>query len=49
MQVRNGGKRYFDKVLDSVCGMCVDLIKPLDPDFTTTPKEICEDSRYVLL
>lgn len=39
--------RYFDKVLDSVCHMSVDLIKPLDPDFTTTPKEISEDSRYM--
>ena len=39
--------RYFDKVLDSVCRMSVDLIKPLDPDFITTPKEIYEDSRYM--
>ncbi|XP_024046603.1 putative nuclease HARBI1 [Citrus clementina] len=39
--------RYFDKVLDSVCHMSVDLIKPLDPDFITTPKEIYEDSRYM--
>ncbi|KAH9792922.1 DDE Tnp4 domain-containing protein [Citrus sinensis] len=36
--------RYFDKILDSVCRMSVDLIKPLDPDFITTPKEISEDS-----
>lgn len=39
--------RYFNKILDSVCRMSVDLIKPFDPDFTTTSKEISEDSRYM--
>ncbi|KAH9800668.1 DDE Tnp4 domain-containing protein [Citrus sinensis] len=38
--------RYFDKVLDSVCCMSVDLIKSLDPDFITTPKEIYEDLKW---
>ena len=37
---------YFDNVLDSVCCMSVDLIKSLDPDFITTPKEISEDLKY---
>ena len=39
--------KYFDKVLDSVCHMSVDLIKPLDPNFITTPKEISEDLKYM--
>ncbi|KAH9762271.1 DDE Tnp4 domain-containing protein [Citrus sinensis] len=38
--------RYFDKVLDSVCCMSVDLIKSLDPNFITTPKEIYEDLKW---
>ena len=40
--------RYFDKVLDSVCCMSVDLIKSLDPNFITTPKEIYEDLKWVI-
>ncbi|CAL2265873.1 unnamed protein product [Prunus armeniaca] len=39
--------RYFGKLLDIVCRMAVDIIKPLDPEFKGVPEEILRDSRYM--
>lgn len=38
--------RYFSKVLDIVCLMAIDIIKPLDQKFKDIPDEISKDSRY---
>ncbi|GAV66067.1 hypothetical protein CFOL_v3_09578, partial [Cephalotus follicularis] len=39
--------RVFDKVLDSVCKMAIDIIRPADPSFKDIPMEILNDSRYM--
>lgn len=39
--------RYFGIVLDSVCRMAMDIIKPLDPKFNDIPEEISRDTRYM--
>ncbi|XP_060972307.1 uncharacterized protein LOC133038235 [Cannabis sativa] len=39
--------RYFNKVLDVLCHMSVDVLKPPDPDFKDVPEEILRDSRYM--
>ncbi|CAL8134875.1 unnamed protein product [Prunus armeniaca] len=39
--------RYFGKLLDIICHMAVDIIKPLDPEFKGVPEEILRDSRYM--
>nr|XP_011466743.1 PREDICTED: uncharacterized protein LOC101303730 [Fragaria vesca subsp. vesca]XP_011466745.1 PREDICTED: uncharacterized protein LOC101303730 [Fragaria vesca subsp. vesca] len=39
--------RYFSELLDVICVMATELIKPLDPEFKNTPAEILGDSRYM--
>lgn len=40
--------RYFNKMLNVICDvMAKDFIKPLDPEFKSTPPEILGDSRYM--
>ncbi|CAL8168076.1 unnamed protein product [Prunus armeniaca] len=39
--------RYFGILLDVVCRLAVDVIKPLENAFNNTPKEILQDSRYM--
>ncbi|TXG60628.1 hypothetical protein EZV62_015203 [Acer yangbiense] len=39
--------RYFGQVLDVVCRMAMDIIKPQDSDFRDIPEEILTDSRYM--
>ncbi|XP_062099963.1 uncharacterized protein LOC133805828 [Humulus lupulus] len=39
--------RYFNKVLDVLCHMSVDVLKPPDPKFKDVPEEILKDSRYM--
>ena len=39
--------RYFEYVLDIVCRMSMDVIKPDDPEFNGVPQEILVDSRYM--
>ncbi|KAL6272187.1 hypothetical protein ACE6H2_022879 [Prunus campanulata] len=39
--------RYFGKLLDIVCLMAIDIIKPLDPEFKGVLEEILRDSRYM--
>jgi len=39
--------RYFNEVLKVVCLLSIDIIKPVDPDFLTTPQEIVMNSRYI--
>ncbi|XP_062085763.1 protein ALP1-like [Humulus lupulus] len=39
--------RYFNKVLDVLCHMSVDVLKPPDPEFKDVPEEILKDSRYM--
>ncbi|KAL6291722.1 hypothetical protein ACE6H2_009232 [Prunus campanulata] len=39
--------RYFSILLDVVCRLAVDVIKPLENAFNNTPKEILQDSRYM--
>ncbi|TXG57137.1 hypothetical protein EZV62_018450 [Acer yangbiense] len=39
--------RYFDVMLDILYEMAKVMIKPLDPDFRSTPQEILSDSRYL--
>ncbi|XP_026416764.1 uncharacterized protein LOC113312225 [Papaver somniferum] len=39
--------RYFSMMLDVVCRLAVDIIKPADPTFRDTPKEISRDTRYM--
>lgn len=40
--------RYFNEVLGSVCLLVVEIIKPVDPEFLTTPREITIDICHVL-
>ncbi|XP_062075758.1 uncharacterized protein LOC133779875 [Humulus lupulus] len=39
--------RYFNKVLDVLCHMSVDVLKPPDQEFKDVPEEILNDSRYM--
>ncbi|CAL2266347.1 unnamed protein product [Prunus armeniaca] len=39
--------RYCSILLDVVCHLAMDVIKPLENAFNTTPKEILQDSRYI--
>ncbi|TXG61022.1 hypothetical protein EZV62_012385 [Acer yangbiense] len=39
--------RYFDVMLDILYEMAKMMIKPLDPEFRSTPPEILSDSRYM--
>jgi hypothetical protein len=39
--------RYLNKVLRSVCLLAIDLIKSVDPEFSTTPMEIAMNPRYM--
>lgn len=39
--------RYFSETLDILCLMGADVIKPADPEFKSTPKEIANDPRYM--
>jgi hypothetical protein len=39
--------RYFGEMLDILYSMAMVLIKPLDPEFKSTPQEILNDSRYM--
>lgn len=39
--------RYFGEMLDIFYSMAMVLIKPLDPEFKSTPQEILRDSRYM--
>jgi len=39
--------RYFNKVLKAVYLLSIDIIKPVDPDFSTTPREIVMNPRYM--
>ena len=39
--------RYFDVMLDILYEMAKVMIKPLDPEFRSTPPEILRDSRYM--
>ncbi|XP_062089051.1 uncharacterized protein LOC133795613 [Humulus lupulus] len=39
--------RYFNKVLDVLCHMSVDVLKTPDPEFKDVPEEILNDSRYM--
>jgi hypothetical protein len=39
--------RYFNEVLGSVCLLAVEIIKLVDPDFLTTPREITMNPRYM--
>ena len=39
--------RYFSQMLDILYNMARVLIKPLDPEFRSTPKEIERDTRYM--
>jgi len=39
--------RNFNEVLCSVCLLAVDLIRPVDPEFTATPLEIAMNPRYM--
>ena len=38
--------RQFHNVLDAVCGLAKDIIKPVDPLFTDIPNEIRNDEQY---
>ncbi|KAL5574193.1 hypothetical protein UlMin_023790 [Ulmus minor] len=38
---------YFSKVLDAICLMSVDVLKPHDPEFKDIPIQISNDSRYM--
>ncbi|KAL0549689.1 hypothetical protein IC582_014176 [Cucumis melo] len=40
--------RWFNIVLDVICHMVVDIIKPTDPQFKTTSDKIKQDTRYWL-
>jgi hypothetical protein len=37
----------FKKVFKSLCLFAVEVIKPVDPQFTSTPREIAMNSRYM--
>ncbi|XP_026436949.1 protein ALP1-like [Papaver somniferum] len=39
--------RYFSMMLDVVCRLAVDIIKPSNPTFRDTHKEIARDTRYM--
>jgi len=39
--------RYFKWALGTVCLLAVDFIKPVDPEFSTTPMEIAINPRYM--
>src|SRR6266498_1229749 len=39
--------RKFDDVLNCVVAMCVDYIRPIDPNFSTTHTRITRDSRMM--
>ncbi|XP_061999498.1 uncharacterized protein LOC133716867 [Rosa rugosa] len=39
--------RYFSEMLNVVCDMAKEFIKPSDPEFKSTPPEILGDSRYM--
>jgi hypothetical protein len=39
--------RYFNEVLKSVCLLAVELIKPVDPEFSTTPIEIAMNPKTI--
>jgi hypothetical protein len=39
---------YFNEVLKSVCLLAVELIKPVDPEFSTTLTKIAMNPRYML-
>ncbi|KAK2644287.1 hypothetical protein Ddye_019482 [Dipteronia dyeriana] len=39
--------RYFDVMLDILYEMAKVIIKPLDPEFRSTPQEILSNSRYM--
>jgi hypothetical protein len=39
--------RNFKEVLRSVCLLAADFIRPVDPEFTTTPLEIEMNPRYM--
>jgi hypothetical protein len=38
---------YFNEVLKSVCLLAVELIKPVDPEFSTTLTKIAMNPRYM--
>ncbi|XP_062088984.1 uncharacterized protein LOC133795548 [Humulus lupulus] len=40
-------RRYFNKVLDVLCHMSVDVLKTPDPEFKDALEEILNDSRYM--
>jgi hypothetical protein len=39
--------RCFKEVLKSLCLFVVEVIKPIDPQFTSTPREIAMNPRYM--
>jgi len=39
--------RYFSYMLDVVCRMAMDVIKPMDREFSDIPQAILRDSRYM--
>ncbi|KAB2606497.1 hypothetical protein D8674_006214 [Pyrus ussuriensis x Pyrus communis] len=39
--------RYFGAMLDIVCKMAIDIIKPMDLEFRGIPQEIRRDTRYM--
>ncbi|XP_050117710.1 uncharacterized protein LOC126595469 [Malus sylvestris] len=39
--------RYFGVMLDIVCKMAIDIIKPMDSEFRGIPQEIRRDTRYM--
>jgi len=39
--------RCFKEVLKSLCLFAVEVIKPIDPQFTSTPREIAMNPRYM--
>jgi hypothetical protein len=39
--------RYFNEVLGSVCLLAVEIIKPVDLEFLTTPRKITMNPRYI--
>ncbi|CAN6697123.1 unnamed protein product [Malus baccata var. baccata] len=39
--------RYFGAMLDIVCKMAIDIIKPMDSEFRGIPQEIKRDTRYM--
>ena len=39
--------RYFNEVLRSVCLLAIEVIKPVDPEFSTTPIEIAMNPKTI--